>query len=90
MRNTTGPIGSTRTTPPFTFKEKWMIFWGFPYILNKRSKEIHWVLNKHQHCNLMAMAKKNKQYITYRKAKELLSTKKADGCRYCLPWEHID
>jgi hypothetical protein len=70
-----------------TFKEKWMKFWGFGYVVNlrKRSKEIHRLSHKHVNCNLHMMT--NYKYVTKKKALKLLS-EGYDGCRFC--WKNRD
>jgi len=67
-----------------TLCERWMLWWGFPFVLNIRSKEVHSLRSKHQNCGLNLMAKKNKVYLSGSHAMRLLDKKKVDGCRWCL------
>lgn len=75
-----------------TFKEKWFIFWGYPYILNKKSLEIHDLRQIKKSCSIRQMSEHNKRYLS-QKQFEIAITKglkirgairRANGCRWCL------
>ena len=71
-----------------TFWEVWMIFWGFGYLVNHRSREIHRVAEKHTNCKLHLISKNNSEYVTRSRAMKLIKTYHYNGCRWC--WEDQD
>lgn len=61
---------------------------GYNYLLNKHTGEVHKVSEISRICGVDKMSKKNKEYITKSKFKKILKTRlpnKAyvNGCRYC-------
>lgn len=70
-------------TMELTRKEKWMKFWGFGYVVNQATKEIHKLEEKHTNCRLDLM--RHKKYVTWRRALRLILKKGYNGCRYCFP-----
>lgn len=73
----------------FSFKEIWLIFFGFGYLANHRSKEIHRLYFKHQNCHIELISDKNSEYITKRQAKRLIKKYGYNGCRWCWPVQDI-
>ena len=71
-----------------TFKEIWMIFWGFGYLVNHNSKEIHRINDKHRNCHLELISKENREYVTRRRAVRLIKNDGYNGCRWC--WSEND
>jgi len=71
-----------------TFKEVWLMLFGFGYRVNHSKKEIHKLADKHKNCCHEAMSKKTSEYITLRKAKKLIKNSGYNGCRWC--WEDQD
>lgn len=70
-----------------TFKERWMMFWGLGYLVNHRSREIHDISKKRTNCKLEFISAKNSEYVTRRKAMQLIKKYKYNGCRWCWPAE---
>ena len=75
-----------------TFKQAWFVFWGFPYLLNMRSLEVHDLRRQTKSCSIGMMARKNKRYLSQSQF-EVAVTKgvkingtmrRANGCRWCL------
>lgn len=75
-----------------TIKDRWFIFWGFPFLLNKKSREIHNLKNIDRSCSVDQMAEHNKRYISKSTFEKAITTgikfngyvKRANGCRWCL------
>ena len=67
----------------FSLKEIWMMFWGFGYLVNHRSREIHRIKDKRSNCKIQYMSKNNSEYVTLTKAKQLIETYRYNGCRWC-------
>ena len=61
---------------------KLLEYFGFRYIINKNTGEIHDLDNEHKNCHIGMMRKA--KYITKAKLFKLLKSGKANGCRYCL------
>lgn len=71
---------------------KLLSFFGYTYLMNKRTEEVHDLNNIKLNCGCDKMSKKNKKYITKRMYKKLKSTpnSKVNGCRHCMPNEDTD
>ena len=69
-----------------TFKEKLIVFFGFGYVVNESSKEIHRLSRKHKNCLYNMMGKK--KYTTREGAYRLIFEDGYNGCRYC--WNEMD
>lgn len=67
-------------------KHKWVReLLGLTYIYNRRSKEIHDTKNAKRQCQQHKISAKNRKYITFRKARQMMkSDKRINGCRYCM------
>ena len=63
-----------------TLKEKFKKFWGFGYVVNENTGEIHRLKNKHTNCHHNIMT--NKIFITKKSALKKLEGLH-DGCKYC-------
>lgn len=72
----------------FSFREIWLIFFGFGYLVNHRNKEIHRVNEKRHNCHLERISSKTSEYVTRRTAIRLIKTRGYNGCRWC--WEEQD
>jgi len=64
------------------FKELIRGLFGYTYILNLRTAEVHDTNNEHRNCHLSSI--KDKRYITKRRFLRLKKAKLADGCAFCL------
>jgi len=71
-----------------TFWERVVIFFGFGYLVNHLSKEIHRVSNKHENCHLDIISSKHSEYITRSMAEHLIRNRNYNGCRWC--WKSQD
>jgi len=67
----------------FTFWEIWLMLFGFGYVVNHHTKEIHRLSEKHRNCKLEGMAKHNSEHITRRHALRLIKKYHYNGCRWC-------
>ena len=71
-----------------TFTDKWFIFWGYTYLLNVRSMEVHDLRKLTKSCSVDQMAKKNKRRLSHSGFEKVLTKgikgKIANGCRWCL------
>lgn len=66
-------------------KEFFLRLFGYKYLLNINTLEIHSLKNKTKACRIDMMAKHNKQYLTEKQMKKLLDGNSLhNGCRYCL------
>jgi len=72
----------------FTFWEIWVIFFGFGYLVNHRSKEIHRISEKRHNCHIELISSKNSEYVTRRAALRMIKKYKYNGCRWC--WDEQD
>ena len=72
----------------FTFWELWYIFWGYGYLVNYNTKEIHRINNKHHNCKIETMSKKTSEHVTRRQAIKLIKKHGFNGCRWC--WKNAD
>ncbi|HAQ19618.1 MAG TPA: hypothetical protein DCR40_10365 [Prolixibacteraceae bacterium] len=68
-----------------SLKEFLLIIFGFGYLVNHRSKEIHRVTEKHRNCHLNHISGKTSEHITKRKALKLIKNNGYNGCRWCWP-----
>jgi len=71
-----------------TFWQIWLIVFGFGYLVNHKTKEIHRINDKHHNCQLDLISKKTSEYVTRRTAKRLIKTRGYNGCRWC--WDEQD
>jgi len=71
-----------------TLKQSFFLFFGWRYLANTKSKEIHDLKKSHQNCHLELISKKNSLYITERKKNLLLQS--YDGCRWCMKKDSKD
>lgn len=67
----------------FTFWEIWIIFFGFGYLVNHHTKEIHRLSEKHKNCKLEFISDHNSEHVTRRTAFRLIKKYKYNGCRWC-------
>jgi len=71
-----------------TLAEVFLIFLGFGYLVNHRSKEIHQLNEKHKNCKIHLITKHNREYVSRRKALRLIKEDGYNGCRWC--WDDAD
>jgi len=71
-----------------TFFEALAIIFGFGYVVNHNTKEIHDLSSKKTHCQLHLMSRKNKMYVSLRKALRLVNSDEYNGCYWC--WNEKD
>lgn len=83
-----GPTGPSGIRP--TFYENLMIMFGYKYLLNKRSKEVHKLCSKHKNCGINLMSRKNKKYLTEAQKDHLFDNDIANGCRWCYSERNIE
>jgi hypothetical protein len=76
------------------FKDKWRKFWGYTYLLNINTGEIHDTKNAKSRCHIEDISKKNKKYLTKKQSEKILGTtvnkKEVNGCRFCNPNKNTD
>lgn len=72
----------------FSFTELWFMFWGFGYRVNHNRKEIHRISNKKKNCKLDVMSNRTSEYVTKKKALNLIKNSGYNGCRWC--WKETD
>lgn len=61
---------------------------GYSYLLNKNTLEMHSLKNETKACRFDMMAKHNKQFMTKRQKNKLLTGDTLhNGCRYCMEEE---
>jgi hypothetical protein len=64
---------------------------GYNYLINLRTMEIHSLKNEQPNCKIHLIAKHNKEYITKKRMKRLLDDSSLyDGCRWCMKDYHTD
>jgi len=70
-----------------TFIEKWFLFWGFPYLINIKTGEVHFLPKKTAQCGISNMARHNKRYLSRRTYNSLqgkdVDGKTVNGCMWC-------
>lgn len=71
-----------------SLKEKLIVFFGFGYVVNHESKEIHRLSRKHKNCLYNMMGKKS--YTTRENAYYLIFAKGFNGCRWCMKEYNTD
>jgi hypothetical protein len=67
---------------------KLFMFFGYNYLVNNNTKEIHNLKNLHHNCHTDLIAKHNRFYATKKNVDKLLSH--YDGCRWCMKDESKD
>lgn len=72
-----------------------MVFWGFPYLLNTATREVHYLPAKTEQCGISRMKRKNKQYLCRNSFDRLVidlygSDLEINGCRHCLSKHDTD
>lgn len=69
----------------------WQIIFGYKYILNTRSNELHRISSITNACNINLMAEKNKKFLTARQAnKKLRECININGCCHCFKEKNND
>lgn len=75
-------------------KEKLMKTFGYSFLLNLNSGEVHNLNNPKPTCGVDKMSKQNKKYLTksdYMKIEDtLINKKKVNGCRFCMSENDTD
>lgn len=71
-----------------SFKHKLLIFFGYKYLINQRSKEIHNLKHLHPNCHTELISKDNRFYGTKTDKDDLDSF--FNGCRWCMKEESTD
>lgn len=67
----------------------WRRLFGYRYLLNLRSKEIHQLNNTTDNCLINLMSKNNKKFIGKRKLNKYLD-QGYNGCRWCFASKDTD
>ena len=73
----------------FSYKELFLMFFGFGYLVNHNTKEIHHIYDKHVNCKLELISKNHSEYVTKRQAARLIKKYNYNGCRWCWPIQDI-
>lgn len=77
-----------------SFKDKWRKFWGYVYLLNLNTGEVHDTENVKSRCHVNDISKKNKKYMTRKQFEKSLGTvinkKEVNGCRFCNSTKNTD
>lgn len=71
-----------------TFWQSFYLFFGFGYLVNHRSREIHRISNRKSNCKLEYISSKNSEYVTFKRAMYLIAKRGYNGCRWC--WKVAD
>jgi hypothetical protein len=75
-------------------KENLMKMFGYSYLLNLNTGEVHDLKNPKPSCGVDKMSKKNKKYLTisdYLKIEDtIINHHKVNGCRFCLAENDTD
>ena len=71
-----------------SFKEKVIVFFGFGYVVNENSKEIHRLSRKHKNCLYNMIGKR--WYVTKGMAEDLILLNGYDGCKWCMKEYNTD
>jgi len=71
-----------------TFWEFLMDLFGYGYVVNHRSREIHKLSDKSSNCKLELIADHNREYISKSRALKLINKMGYNGCRWC--WDEQD
>lgn len=58
------------------------MFFGYKYLVNRNTKEIHDLTNRHHNCHTDLVSKNNRFLATEKDVKALMSF--YDGCRWCM------
>ena len=66
-----------------TFWEFIVDLFGFGYVVNHRSREIHKLSEKTSNCKLDLVAKHNREYVSRSRALVLIAKMGYNGCRWC-------
>lgn len=71
-----------------TIVEWFYVFFGFPYLLNANTGEVHYLPNKTKHCWINLMNQANKVYLSKKQFNSLNGTVfngvAINGCKWCL------
>ena len=74
--------------PKLTWKEKWMVFIGKPYLLNTNTAEVHHLPSKTKHCWIPMISKDHNVYLSEKQFRQALDKGYLDlvvnGCKWCL------
>ena len=69
-------------------KEWILAIFGYTYLLNINTGEVHNLKNKTVSCRVHLMSKQNKKYLTRKQFKKIMGTtinkKLINGCRWCM------
>lgn len=75
-------------TIKWTWKEKWKVFIGKPYLLNTNTAEVHFLPNKTKDCWIPMMHPAHKVYLSEKQFQQALSkgyqNRTVNGCKWCL------
>jgi hypothetical protein len=64
--------------------EWFKVFFGYRYLVNMHTGEVHNLRNPHKNCQTFLIGKDHKKYVTLAKAKKMIATGKFNGCRWCM------
>jgi len=67
---------------------KLRIFFGYSYLVNTNTKEIHDLKTPHHNCHTELISKKNRFYATKKDVDDLSSF--YDACRWCMKEQSKD
>ena len=63
---------------------------GYVYLVNLHSGEIHNLRNEHRNCKLGFISLDHRRYVTKRKAMKLIASGGFNGCRWCMGEKDTD
>jgi hypothetical protein len=70
---------------------EWLkVFFGYQYLVNLHSGEVHDLKNEHPNCRTYLISKDHKLYVKKAKAKRMMKTGSFNGCRWCMKKEDTD
>lgn len=69
-------------------RNKILEFFGYRYIYNKNTGEVHDAKNLHKNCQFHLM--RNGYYISKKTANFILALSAKDKCRWCIKDEKVD
>lgn len=76
------------------FKEKLRKLFGYTYLLNLNTGEVHDTNNIKARCHVDSISKKNKKYLTKKQFEKavgsVINKKDVNGCRFCNPKKNTD
>lgn len=67
-----------------TFIQKVLFLFGYRYLANRNTKEIHNLRYLHHNCHTKLISRKSRMYLTTKEKDELITSTEYNGCRWCM------